>query len=167
MLELIRDSRVCVDSEGVRGHWRHVERCQGLLLSRCLKKCLVCLTHLEACGALEACGEVSGPAAITVSEEVPAGVLGEAMQTFSITGLYVTFVLALGRLIRSQSSDLRLKIPYENLPSCERLMAICEDLYAARAEGDLELEEGLYWTLIKIYRSPHVLLEYTKGDKAD
>ncbi|CAI5528570.1 unnamed protein product [Closterium sp. Naga37s-1] len=48
------------------------------------------------------------------------GVLGEAMQTFSITGLYVTFVLALGRLIRSQSSDLRLKIPYENLPSCER-----------------------------------------------
>ncbi|KAF2307153.1 hypothetical protein GH714_025142 [Hevea brasiliensis] len=44
------------------------------------------------------------------------------------------------------------------------LMAICEDIYAARAEGELEVEEVLYWTLVKIYRSPHMLLEYTKPD---
>lgn len=48
-----------------------------------------------------------------------------------------------------------------------RLVAICEDIYAARAEGELELEEGLFWTLIKIYRSPHILMEYTKADKVD
>lgn len=45
-----------------------------------------------------------------------------------------------------------------------RLIAICEDLYAARAEGELGVEEVLYWTLVKIYRSPHMLLEYTKLD---
>lgn len=45
-----------------------------------------------------------------------------------------------------------------------RLMAICEDIYAARAEGELGVEEVLYWTLVKIYRSPHMLLEYTKTD---
>lgn len=45
-----------------------------------------------------------------------------------------------------------------------RLIAICEDIYAARAEGELEVEEVLYWTLVKIYRSPHMLLEYTKPD---
>ena len=45
-----------------------------------------------------------------------------------------------------------------------RLMAICEDIYAARAEGELGVEEVLYWTLVKIYRSPHMLLEYTKID---
>ncbi len=43
-----------------------------------------------------------------------------------------------------------------------RLVAICEDIYAARAAGELELEEGLFWTLIKIYRAPYILMEYTK-----
>lgn len=47
---------------------------------------------------------------------------------------------------------------------CCRLIAICEDIYAARAEGELGIEEVLYWTLVKIYRSPHMLLEYTKSD---
>ncbi|RZR77786.1 hypothetical protein BHM03_00002976 [Ensete ventricosum] len=45
-----------------------------------------------------------------------------------------------------------------------RLIAICENIYTARAEGELEVEEVLYWTLVKIYRSPHMLLEYTKSD---
>ena len=165
------------------------------------------------------------------------GILGETLSKFSIWGLYITFVLAVGRFIRLQCSDLRMRIPFENLPSCDRyesficlaselnsyqkyfevsfskvdsssgfhviaksvkkrvrimsigkfsyswntfytyiswvefdyrscsrLLAICEDIYAARAEGELEVEEVLYWTLVKIYRSPHMLLEYTKLD---
>ncbi|KAK7829755.1 piezo-type mechanosensitive ion channel like protein [Quercus suber] len=92
------------------------------------------------------------------------GIIGDTLSKFSIWGLYITFVLAVGRFIRLQCSDLRMRIPYENLPSCDRLIAICEDIYAARAEGELGVEEVLYWTLVKIYRSPHMLLEYTKID---
>ncbi|XP_050223428.1 piezo-type mechanosensitive ion channel homolog isoform X2 [Mercurialis annua] len=110
------------------------------------------------------CGEFAGPMAIIVSEETPQGILGETLSKFSIWGLYITFVLAVGRFIRLQCSDLRMRIPFENLPSCDRLLAICEDIYAARAEGELEVEEVLYWTLVKIYRSPHMLIEYTKPD---
>ncbi|EFJ24248.1 hypothetical protein SELMODRAFT_102144 [Selaginella moellendorffii] len=88
------------------------------------------------------CGDVTGPMAIAVSEEVPT----------------------VGRFIRLQCADLRMRIPYENFPSCDRLIAICEDIYAARAERELALEEGLFWTLVKIYRSPHILLEYTKTE---
>lgn len=110
------------------------------------------------------CGGLGGPMAIIVSEETPQGFLGETLSKFSIWGLYITFVLAVGRFIRLQCSDLRMRIPYENLPSCDRLIAICEDIYAARAEGELGVEEVLYWTLVKIYRSPHMLLEYTKPD---
>ncbi|KAL3849827.1 hypothetical protein ACJIZ3_011709 [Penstemon smallii] len=110
------------------------------------------------------CGGLSGPMAVIVSEETPQGFLGETLSKFSIWGLYLTFVLAVGRFIRLQCSDLRMRIPYENLPSCDRLIAICEDIYAARAEGELGVEEVLYWTLIKIYRSPHMLLEYTNPD---
>ncbi|KAA8545063.1 hypothetical protein F0562_019838 [Nyssa sinensis] len=113
---------------------------------------------------ISGCGELAGPMAIIVSEETPQGILGETLSKFSIWGLYITFVLAVGRFIRLQCSDLRMRIPYENLPSCDRLLAICEDIYAARAEGELEVEEVLYWTLVKIYRSPHMLLEYTKRD---
>ncbi|XP_058187373.1 piezo-type mechanosensitive ion channel homolog isoform X4 [Rhododendron vialii] len=110
------------------------------------------------------CGGLAGPMAVIVSEETPQGLLGDTLSKFSIWGLYITFVLAVGRFIRLQCSDLRMRIPYENLPSCDRLIAICEDIYAARAEGELGIEEVLYWTLIKIYRSPHMLLEYTKID---
>ncbi|GAB4841187.1 hypothetical protein Ancab_021931 [Ancistrocladus abbreviatus] len=110
------------------------------------------------------CEGLTGPMAIVVSEETPQGILGETLSKFSIWGLYITFVLAVGRFIRLQCSDLRMRIPYENLPSCDRLIAICEDIYAARAEGELGVEEVLYWTLVKIYRSPHMLLEYTKPD---
>ncbi|GMI85789.1 PIEZO1 [Hibiscus trionum] len=111
------------------------------------------------------CGGFKGPMAIVVSEETPPqGILGDTLSKFSIWGLYITFVLAVGRFIRLQCSDLRMRIPYENLPSCDRLIAICEDIYAARAEGELGVEEVLYWTLVKIYRSPHMLLEYTKPD---
>ncbi|KAJ8748395.1 hypothetical protein K2173_003032 [Erythroxylum novogranatense] len=111
------------------------------------------------------CGGSRGPMAIIVSEETPPqGILGDTISKFSIWGLYITFVLAVGRFIRLQCSDLRMRIPFENLPSCDRLIAICEDIYAARAEGELGVEEVLYWTLIKIYRSPHMLFEYTKPD---
>ncbi|XP_021280441.1 piezo-type mechanosensitive ion channel homolog isoform X2 [Herrania umbratica] len=111
------------------------------------------------------CRDLTGPMAIIVSEETPPqGILGDTLSKFSIWGLYITFVLAVGRFIRLQCSDLRMRIPYENLPSCDRLIAICEDIYAARAEGELGVEEVLYWTLVKIYRSPHMLLEYTKPD---
>lgn len=110
------------------------------------------------------CDGLTGPMAVVVSEETPQGILGETLSKFSIWGIYITFVLAVGRFIRLQCSDLRMRIPFENLPSCDRLIAICEDIYAARAEGELEVEEVLYWTLVKIYRSPHMLLEYTKPD---
>ncbi|KAL6564288.1 hypothetical protein OROMI_015738 [Orobanche minor] len=118
------------------------------------------INSLDAYG----CGGLSGPMAVIVSEETPQGFLGETLSKFSIWGLYITFVLAVGRFIRLQCSDLRMRIPYENLPSCDRLIAICEDIYAARAEGELGVEEVLYWTLVKIYRSPHMLLEYTNPD---
>ncbi|XP_072996398.1 piezo-type mechanosensitive ion channel homolog isoform X2 [Typha latifolia] len=113
---------------------------------------------------LAGCQGLTGPMAIVVSEETPQGILGETLSKFSIWSLYITFVLAVARFIRLQCSDLRMRIPYENLPSCDRLIAICEGIYAARAEGELEVEEVLYWTLVKIYRSPHMLLEYTKAD---
>ena len=45
-----------------------------------------------------------------------------------------------GRFLRLSIADIRMRIPYENLPSCDRLWELCEDIYAARAEGKLSLQ---------------------------
>ncbi|CAI0551073.1 unnamed protein product [Linum tenue] len=121
-------------------------------------------SFLDTSALTSGCGKLTGPMAVIISEETPQGIIGETLSKFSIWGLYITFVLAVGRFIRLQCSDLRMRIPFENLPSCERLLAICENIYAARAEGELEVEEVLYWTLVKIFRTPHMLLEYTNPD---
>lgn len=42
-----------------------------------------------------------------------------------------------------------------------------QDIYIARAEGELALEEELYWALINIYRLPSVMFELTKREKLD
>eukprot|EP00899_Mesostigma_viride_P028416 jgi/Mesvir1/875/Mv26589-RA.1 len=108
------------------------------------------------------CGTNKGPRIVVVSEKVPGGFIGDALSGYGIAGLYLTFVLSVGRFLRIYVSDLRQRIPYENLPSADRLVALCDDIYAARAEGDIALEEALFWTLINIYRQPQALLEYTK-----
>ena len=55
---------------------------------------------------------------------------------------------------------------YEDLPNTKRLVALCEDIYIARAEGELLLEGELYFAMISIYRSPQVLFELTKKKDA-
>jgi hypothetical protein len=62
-------------------------------------------------------------------------------------------------------TNIRMRIPYEDLPYTRRLVALCQDIYIARAEGLLALEEELYWALINVYRLPNVLFELTKKDR--
>ena len=42
-----------------------------------------------------------------------------------------------------------------------------QDIYIARAEQELVLEEELYWALINIYRRPELLYELTQREKKD
>lgn len=100
-----------------------------------------------------------------VLERVQSGLLGATLSSFGITGLYITFVYGIARLLRLSTSDLRLKIPTEDLPSTQRLVTLCKDIYIARAQGELVLEEELYAALISVYRSPAVLYELTRKQK--
>ncbi|UPQ97876.1 Piezo non-specific cation channel protein [Chloropicon primus] len=80
-----------------------------------------------------------------------------------LIGLYVSFVLVIGRLIHTSfSSGLRQRIWVDELPTTGKLKSILDDLDAARAERELAVEEELYWGLVRIYRSPAVLFELTK-----
>ena len=107
-------------------------------------------------------GGFNGPRVVAVLERVQTGFLGQTLSSFGITGLYITFVFGIGRFLRLAATNSRMRIMYEDLPTTKRLIALCQDIYIARAQGELALEEELYWALINIYRSPAVLFELTK-----
>ena len=46
-------------------------------------------------------------------------------------------------------------------------MMVAQDIYIARAEQELMLEEELYWALINIYRRPELLYELTQREKKE
>ena len=110
-------------------------------------------------------GNLGGPPAKLVLDQVQGGFIGSFVASRGLAWLYAVFVLGVARITRELTSDLRFKIPYEELPVTKRLTALCEDVYAARAEGELALEEELYWIIIRIYRLPQVLYDMTKKNQ--
>lgn len=47
------------------------------------------------------------------------------------------------------------------MPDPEKIFEICEGIFIAQLEGDLEKETRLYNLLIKIYRSPETMIKMT------
>lgn len=111
--------------------------------------------------------DLQGPSIGVILERVQSGLLGATLSSIGITGLYFTFVYGIGRFLRLWVTNLRLKIPYEDLMSTSRLIHLVQDIYIARAEGELELEEELFYLLLKIYKNPVVLAELTQKQKKD
>ena len=110
-------------------------------------------------------GVLKGPKLVLVFEKT----IGDSVMSSlfasrgGLIGLYVSFVLVIGRLIHASfSSGLREKIWVNELPATDKLKSILDDLGAARAEKALAVEEELYWGLVRIFRSPAVLFELTK-----
>lgn len=42
------------------------------------------------------------------------------------------------------------------------IVVVVQDIYIARAEGELQLEEELFYLLLKIYKTPKLLNELTR-----
>jgi hypothetical protein len=102
-----------------------------------------------------------GPLVITLLERVQGGLIGETINRFGVIGLYSVVVYGIGRFLRSSIINLRMRIPYENFPTTQRLISLCQDIYIARAEGLLDLEQELYEALLAVYRLPDLMYELT------
>lgn len=128
---------------------------------------LRCPAHGELAGGADAgAGKDAhawgAPMIVAAIERVQSGFIGETLSSVGITGLYVTLIFGLGRFLRLSLTNLRMRIPYEDLPSVDHLVTLCTDIAVAREEGEALLEEQLFHTLLNIYRSPAVLFEVTK-----
>lgn len=104
----------------------------------------------------------SGPALVVASDKVLGGILASALTGIGLVGIYVTFVLGIGRFLRLTVANMRVYIPFEDLPDVTRIVTLIEGIYAARSERLFALEEELYGALIRLYRSPELLIAATE-----
>ena len=47
------------------------------------------------------------------------------------------------------------------MPYCDDIIEFCDAIYMARRDGDLRREQRLYELLIRMYRSPEILINLT------
>ena len=63
---------------------------------------------------------------VALLERVQGGIIGQTLSSFGITGLYITFVFGIGRFLRFSTQHARMRIPFEDLPTTKRLIALCQ-----------------------------------------
>ncbi len=82
-----------------------------------------------------------------------------------IIGLYISFVLVVGRLVRLIFSGTSYTVMFTEFPNVDYILKLCQDMYTVREGGEMELEEDLMAKLLFLYRSPETLIQFTKYKK--
>ncbi|XP_072051964.1 piezo-type mechanosensitive ion channel component 2-like [Amphiura filiformis] len=85
--------------------------------------------------------------------------------SYGIIGLYISFVLVVGRLVRLIFSGTSETVMFTEFPNVDYILKLCQDLYTVREGGEMELEEDLTAKLLFLYRSPETLIQFTKYKK--
>lgn len=100
-----------------------------------------------------------------ISDKVAPSFLVNSLGGYSVLAIYVTVVLAVGRLIRSAFGSTISDIPYTETEDCTELIELCEGIKTAQMasyRGHLIDEMRLYTVLVRLLRSPEILLRITK-----
>lgn len=63
---------------------------------------------------------------VSVLDRVQTGIIGRTLSSYGIAGLYTVFVYGIGRFLRFSVVNLRMRIPFEDLPNVRRLAALCQ-----------------------------------------
>ncbi|GFO30477.1 piezo-type mechanosensitive ion channel component [Plakobranchus ocellatus] len=81
---------------------------------------------------------------------------------YGIIGLYISFVVLIGRLLRLSTTNQYLTIIFRELPDVNKVLQLCLDLYLVREMKEFHLEEDLYAMIIFLYRSPETMVKETR-----
>ena len=76
---------------------------------------------------------------------------------YSLTAIYITFIYAIFKLIRSTFVPSSNRIPIEECKDPTFILMLCETIQLYRLKQMLPEEEELYFLLIDIMRSPDFL----------
>lgn len=86
------------------------------------------------------------------------GVAGSSSDYTSALGLYVAVVLVLGRYLRGAFQGASKQAIYDEIPDVHVFLNLIEAIKMAREHGDLRVEFELYYCLMQVLRSTHILL---------
>lgn len=103
---------------------------------------------------------------LVASEKVAPNIVSTGSTTsgssWSVIGIYLGVVYAVGRFLRLIFQDASKRIIYEELPNTSLLLDLCNGIYIARIQRLLQTEYKLYHQLLHIYRSPELLLNVSR-----
>ncbi|CAG9583874.1 [Leishmania major strain Friedlin] len=96
---------------------------------------------------------------VIISDTVVMGI--SLLKGIGIVALYTTFVLALGRLLRSVLTNQTSTLLYSNMANPAALQNMVRCMEMAREYGDLRLEHTIYLELVDLLRSAERLFRVT------
>lgn len=80
----------------------------------------------------------------------------------SIIGLYISFILVIGRFVRIHTSGLVQNIMFDHLPFVDKVWTLCKDVFQVREAKEFRMEEELFAKLVFLYRSPQTMIKETR-----
>lgn len=83
--------------------------------------------------------------------------------SYDVLGFYISFILVIGRVLRSFISGEPERIFLTEMSQPKPLMNLCEGVKMSRYRHDFVKEEQLYYVLIDLVRSPEILKVITKS----
>ena len=98
---------------------------------------------------------------VTLSDRVATSSALNSVNAIGVVGLYVAFVLVFSGYVRGYFGDGSLRIPSQDLPDIRRIRLFCEAIYRCREMDELEAEEQLFSSLLRLYRSQQDLIAWT------
>lgn len=84
-------------------------------------------------------------------------------ESYSVLTFYVTFILIIGKFVRSIISGEAERVIYTEMPRPHKLLIMCEGIKISRYKKDLVREDRLYYVLLDLLRSPEMLRMITKS----
>ena len=100
----------------------------------------------------------SGPYFLAISDLVTNGSM--LIPSLGVIALYTTFVLAVGRVLRASLTGDASKLHLTNMETPDSLRTLIGYIHMARAEGDLELEHGLFYELVSLLKNQEVMRQW-------
>lgn len=77
--------------------------------------------------------------------------------------MYITVIFVVSKVLRLAIINFNTtNIIVEELPNVDKILNLLQDIYIVREAGEFSLEEDLVAKLFFLYRSPELLIRYTK-----
>ncbi|XP_064641354.1 piezo-type mechanosensitive ion channel component 2-like isoform X4 [Lineus longissimus] len=102
---------------------------------------------------------------VAFSDRASPQVLSFIPGSGTIIGIYVSFILLIGKFLRTMFTGMKEDAKYRQMPYVDRIRELCFNIYLARESHDFALEEELFAKLVFVYRSPETMIKWSRYPK--